>query len=342
MPSRHNFEKKIAMNFTILASKIISLLLLFIAINSYAVTLPRCNAPPYSGQDSIQSLDNKLALAFHLTMMINESDNGKVAYCITRSGMVESGLSYGVSQLDLRTNNRAWPILLNILQKVGQEDKSLAFSEEELNYIQLQLVGLKAPRAIDILKKDDPKLDVILEKVSVALKNESAQLIINNIHKEHIQKALEFISNTQNNLNTSSIGASNLLETSLFAKLLIMDYWNLFGSINEKLMPYMVTGKVALNSGQINISGKSLSVSDIMQFILKTKQGSGCKANERAELLRRMGYVLVNARANGDKTHWTIEDRNFFSKTLPSILDEPCVSHQVDLGHLRKFTQIAL
>lgn len=308
--------------------------------STQAVTLPKCSAPPYEGEAAIKAIGDDLAWPYHLAMMINESNGGRVAYCLTRSGMLESGFSFGVSQLDLRTNTRAWPVLDRILRQAGREHPSLSFDDNELSYFQSRLVGMMAPRARDILRQDDPKLDLLLVRANEALKSESARAVIDTIHTEHVKKELVFISRVQDDMRSSSVGAGRLLENSLVAKLLIMDFNNLYGGISEKLAPFMRTGVVKMKSGTIvSTKGQNLMVSDIVRFILTTKQGAGCKPNERAELLRRMGNVIDIARAHGDKTAWMPEDQEFFTQTLPAILDSPCVSRQVDLSHVRRLTK---
>src|SRR5262249_21192738 len=121
--------------------------------------------------------------------------------------------------------------------------------------------------------------------------------------------------------------------------LLIMDYRNLFGDISGKLKPFLMTGAVTMTSGLVKTSSPAVAVSDIMRFILNTKQGAGGQVNERAELLRRMGYAVTIARTNGDQTAWTQDDRDFFARALPEILDDPCVSRQVNLDHVRALTR---
>lgn len=310
--------------------------------STQAVTLPKCTAPPYGGEAAIKAIGDELAWPYHLTMMINESDNGRVAYCLTRSGMVESGLSFGVSQLDLRTNTKAWSVLVGILQQAARQYPNLSFDNNELSYLRSRLVGISAPRARDLLKQNDPKLDLLLVRVSDALKSDSSRAVIDAIHTEDVKSKVVFISRVQNDMRSSSVGAGKLLETSLVAKLLVRDFRNLFGSITGKLEPFMKTGVVKMTSGTVSKKAQNLTVSDIMQFVLMTKQGAGCRPNQKAELLRRMGNVIDIARAHGDKTAWTPEDRHFFKQTLPTILASPCVSHQVDLGHVRRLTTITL
>jgi hypothetical protein len=162
-----------------------------------------------------------LAWAYHLTMMVNESDDGRLAYCLTRSGMVESGLSFGVSQLDLRTNSKAWPVFAGILQQAGRDHASLAFDDTELSYMKSRLVGQTAPRARDLLKQDDPRLDPLLVRADEALKSDLSRQTIDTIHTEHVKNEVAFITRTQEDLRSSSVGAGKLLETSLIAKLLI-------------------------------------------------------------------------------------------------------------------------
>jgi hypothetical protein len=311
---------------------------------AWAVRLPRCEAPPYGGQAAIKAIGSELAWAYHQTMMVNESGDGRFAYCLTRSGMEESGLSFGVSQLDLRTNPKAWPVFAGILQQAGRDHASLVFDDAELSHMKAQLVGKKkAPKARDLLKQDDPRLDPLLVRADEALKSDASRQTIDTIHTEHVKNEVAFVTRTQEDLRSSSVGAGKLLETSLVAKLLIMDYRNLFGDISGTLKPFLMTGAVTMPSGRpVNMSGQTLAVNDIMRFILETKQGSGCKANERAELLRRMGYAIDIARANGDQTHWTQEDRDFFAQALPAILDDACVSRQVDLNHMRALTRDSL
>jgi hypothetical protein len=118
-----------------------------------------------------------------------------------------------------------------------------------------------------------------------------------------------------------------------------MDYRNLFGDISGKLKPFLMTGAVTMTSGLVKTNSPTVAVSDIMRFILKTKQVAGCAANERAELLRRMGYAITIARANGDQTPWTQKDRDFFAQALPAILDDRCVSRRVNLDHVRELTR---
>lgn len=127
-----------------------------------AVVLPRCTAPAYAGAATIKAMNSNLAWAYHQVMMVNESENGRLAYCLSRSGMEESGLSFGVSQLDLRTNSRAWPVLVRMLQEAGEVQASLRFDDADISYLQSQLVGLRAPRAKDLMVLNDPRLDTLL------------------------------------------------------------------------------------------------------------------------------------------------------------------------------------
>ncbi|MER8390262.1 hypothetical protein NKH14_33300 [Mesorhizobium sp. M1380] len=304
-----------------------------------AVVLPKCAAPPFEGEAAVKAIKDELALPYHKTMMVNESANGRLAYCLSRSGMEESGLSFGVSQLDLRTNAKAWLAFVAILTKAVNDDPSVKFEDSDLTYMNARLAGANAPRAKDLLKKKDTRLDALLDRANAALQTASSKQTIDAIHVEDVKAEVAFIRNVQSTLAGSPVGGDRLLGASLAAKLLVMDYHNLFGSIEGKLKPFMMTGTVATAEGPLKIGGDSLAVSDIARFVLSTKQGRGCKANERAELLRRMGYVFNVAKASGDKTTWTKEDRSFFSQELPSILGERCVSRQVDLGHLRTITE---
>ncbi|MCK9621341.1 MAG: hypothetical protein M0R47_12485 [Methylobacter sp.] len=333
-----NLQYEFAMKRAIKVSMMYLIALIIFASEAIAVTLPKCDAPFYAGQESIKNIGSNVAFAYHLTMMVNESDNGRVAYCLTRSGMSESGLSFGVSQMDLRTNDKAWPVFEKILQKTGGEQKSLAFEEADIKLMRTLLVGKGAPTAKDLLKKDNPSIEALLIRANDALKSSSSRSIIDALHVEHVKNEVDFIARVQKDLDTSSVGGSKLLANSLAAKLLIMDFHNLFGSINNKLKPFLMTGEATMMGHQIKIRGPSISVSDILQFVLNTKQGAGCEPNQRAEVLRRMGYVIMIARNNGDRTDWTSEDREFFNKILPDILSNPCVNSTVDLRHVRKLT----
>jgi hypothetical protein len=340
MENEKPIEGKFVMKRALQVNMIYLIALIIFASDALAVTLPKCDAPSYGGQESIKNIDSEVALAYHLTMMVNESDNGRVAYCLTRSGMKESGLSFGVSQMDLRTNDKAWPVFEKILQKAGLEQKSLAFDEADIKLIKSLLVGKSAPTALDLLKKDNPSLDALLIRANEALKSNSSRSIIDALHIEHVKNEVDFITRTQKDLDSSLVGGNKLLASSLAAKLLIMDFHNLFGSIDNKLKPFLMTGEATIKGNQMKMRGPTIAVSDLVQFVLNTKQGSGCEPYERAEVLRRMGYVIMIAQDNNDRTVWTSEDREFFNKILPSILNNPCVdSKKVDLSHVRKLTQ---
>ena len=321
------------------AKSILPIGLLTFSMSVHAVTIPRCTAPSYQGQQSIKLINNKLAWPYHLIMMVNEADDGRIAYCLTRSGMDNSGLSFGVSQLDLRTNTKAWPVLSKILESAGKVDNQLVLSNSDIEYLKLKLVGQTAPRTKDLLTQQDKVLDTLLTKVNQALKIKSSQVIIDEIHLEHLNSVLEFISKTENDLQSSNVGATALLKSSMTSNLLVLDYSNLFGGINSKLKPFMMSGSALLNNEVLRVSDSQLTVSDIIQFILKTKQASGCRSNERAEILRRIGYVLTIAKANGDQTSWTDKDRKFFTESLRPMLDDQCVSKLVDLNHFKGFIQ---
>ncbi len=297
-----------------------------------ATTLPSCKAPGYSGNKSIRDLNDPLAVAYNSVMLVNESGGGLIAYCLSRSGMVESGLSFGVSQLDLRTNEKAWPVLEQILDANG-------FSKNDMEYLKTKLVGLAAPRARDVLKQTDPRLQALLVKANEALGQPSSRKIIDDIHTTHVKEMVDFMSATTAAVAGSKAGAEKLLQNSMTAKLLIMDFKNLFGSINGQLLPFLNSGTVQTAKGTLTTAEKNISVSDIIRYELHTKQGSSCAGSGRAEILRRIGYVLSISKADGDNTSWSVADNKFFRDQLPEIIKDACVSHAVDLSHLAQFAK---
>jgi hypothetical protein len=309
-----------------------------ISVASAKTDLPKCKAQKYNGTPAVRALGDTLVSAYNEVMLVNESLGGEAAYCLSRSGMEESGLSFGVSQLDFRTNDaNAWPTFEKIVAVATEEVPDIKFSKDELEFLKSKLVTKKAPRAKDLLAKTDKRLEDLLFRANRALKTNGSQKIINEYHLRHVQLKAAFLRETSATIRGSRVKADELTRDSLAFQLLLMDFKNLFGSISGEVLPFMQNGVLEKNGKSLKIAGSKFAVSDMIKYSLTTKQGSSCTRSGRAEILRRTGYVLVIARKYGDKTTWTQADIEFFKNELPKVISERCTSRAVDLKHLRAF-----
>jgi hypothetical protein len=312
-----------------------TVLLILFSGYSLAAILPPCKAPSFLGQAKVAALQSPFLTAYNNVLLENEASGGKLAYCLSRSGMEESGLSFGVSQFDLRTNDLAWPSLLKIIAAGTRGGAANSLPPETIALLENRLRGKGAPKAKDLLLAKDDALDRGLEFVNAALASPLGRAIVDDLHVQHLLAQDQFLNRTVEALKDSSFGAGTLLQHSLSARLFLVDYSNLFGGIDQKLKPFLGTGSVELSGGKIRMLNDKVGFTDLLRFVLATKQAQGCKANERVEVLRRVNTVLQVSRREGEILALTNLDKAYLSQDFASILASKCVAqHKYDLGQL--------
>jgi len=295
---------------------------------------PECEAPPFSGNDQVKALNSTFITAYHKLMLENESREGRIAYCLSLSSMDKSGLSFGVSQFDLRTNPAAWPALRIILTAVEKSEpygSALKLTPLENKAVELKLAFPDAPNGNTLIdpSKRSVELDSAIRKINDSLKTPTGMNLINDLTIRHLKSIGTIDENLRNQLSTKSkVFAGKLLNTSIASRLYIQDYSNLFDGINDTMLPLLLNGQAQYpkSNTRISITSDRANFSDMIRLALGTDQGKKCQVDGRSEVLRRIKNVVVIARESGETIPQTAIDRKYFSGELRKIIDSPCVS----------------
>lgn len=316
---------------------------------AYAFTLPPCSGATVHAENIFfhpGAPDEKptpLQLAFTNALLENEARGGQVAYCMSDAHMTngKNGLSFGFFQYDLARNRAAAGILADILGVVV-DLPNVGLTKEDISTIRAGGLSQTAPVLRASTSNSKKRL---IERVNQALATELGVAELNADFVLHIEKAIKSNDARVGKL-TDKVGARTLLQSNGAARLLLLDYENFFGSFGEQFKGFLNGAPQRLTAGRIMIDAPA-STTDIINFYLSGKQGSGPARDERAECLRRINNVLRYSEEAQGALVLTKRDKAYLTEVLKPILDgtdnphivEKRAAHQYDT--LLKITERA-
>jgi hypothetical protein len=295
----------------------------FASTTAYAFTLPPCGGATVRAEEVFfhpGAPDDKpppLKLAFTNALLENEARGGQVAYCMSDAQMTngKNGLSFGFFQYDLAQNRAAAGILADILRSVV-DLPDVDLTHEDIRTIRAGGLSQTAPVLRASTSKSKKRL---IERVNRALATELGVAELNADFVLHIEKAIENNDGRVGRL-TDTVGARALLQSNGAARLLLLDYENFFGSFGEQFKGFLNGEPQRLVAGTIVIDAPA-ATTDIINFYLSGKQGSGSARDQRAECLRRINNVLRYSEEAQGPIVLTARDKTYLTEVLKPILD---------------------
>lgn len=283
-----------------------------------AAVIPPCEAPKFDGQTQIKELPDPLAPSFSEVLLENESRSGAVAYCLSDARMSngKNGLSFGPSQLDLHTNPDAQLLLSEIIKEANQPPK---LTDGDINRIANGALNRAAP----IIRSDpDPSVARLMIDTNTLLASDKSRSIINIDYSHFVSEKLAAFRSNISAIGDGVSGAT-LVRSSDVVKLLMLDYMNFFGDQIDSLKSYLSGNAVSIGYPltSIRIDGKA-SLSDVLRYILATKQGSGRQCDERPEILRRVDTVFKFSMIDGHNIVLSQKDKEYLSGSFNSLLKQ--------------------
>jgi hypothetical protein len=300
-----------------------SVCLMLASTNASAFTIPHCGGALVDAKDAFfhsGSSDKKpapLELAFAKSLLENEAKGGRVAYCLSDARMTngKNGLSFGFFQYDLATNPAAPVKLVGILERVvGNPDAQI--TKADIRKIKTGGLSDKAP---ELRASTDQSKRELIERVNNALSTELATSEINSDFISSIAAAIKHNDQRISRL-TDKVGARTLLQGNNTAHLILLDYENFFGAYGDQFEGFLNGEPQKLRAGTVSIDAPA-TTTDIINFYLSGKQGSGSKSDERAECLRRINNVVRYAQEIDGPITLTARDKSYLTHTLKPILD---------------------
>ncbi|WP_149336829.1 hypothetical protein [Neorhizobium sp. P12A] len=297
--------------------------LMLASTNASAFAIPPCGGATVEAEDVFfhPGSDAKpapLELAFAKSLLENEANGGRVAYCLSDARMSsgKNGLSFGFFQYDLKQNPAATLILVDILESVV-DIPDANISKADVRNIKAGALSQKAPELRASTSQSKRRL---IERVNSALATELGVAEINAYFVSGMQSTIK--NNDQRvSMLTDKVGARTLLQNNNTARLILLDYENFFGAFGNQFRGFLNGEPQNLKAGTISI-GAPAATTDIINFYLSGKQGSGPANDERAECLRRINNVVRYAQEIDGPIALTDRDKSYLMQTLKPILDD--------------------
>jgi hypothetical protein len=249
-------------------------------------------------------------------------------YVLSNAGMAGCGLSFGVNQFDLNTNAKAAEALARVLRDAKAAAPGLAITEADILAIEAGALDLAASA---IAPETEPYRLVPLVNAALATQAGKAMLMV--VSGEALAEDVAFLRAWTADLN-DVVGGATLLSDGTAAQLLCLDFFNLFGR-PTKLTDFLEGRAVSLVQVVVPPVVPPAGVTDLLRYMLLTKQGSGGAADERAEVLRRLNNVMQIAAPQGGWPVWSAKDETWFTTDLADILTTPqagSIAHNRDDG----------
>ncbi|EJL37552.1 hypothetical protein PMI01_00630 [Caulobacter sp. AP07] len=240
---------------------------------------------------------------------------------LSRAPMDGCGLSFGVNQFDLHTNQTARSALGRILRRAKAAEPGLDITEAQIATIE---AGGLSDVAASIA--DDSPAGQLIRPVNQALATEAGKAALKAESDTALIKDVTEFEAWREGLVDGELGSKALLRASLAAQLLCLDFFNLFGP-PTKISVFLCGGSVALNDKQNHPEPvvARTSLTDLLRYQLATRQGSGPRSDQQPEILRRMNNVLLLSRPATGWPLWRDKDKAWFRTKLRPILDTPGV-----------------
>jgi len=226
----------------------------------------------------------------------------------------KNGYSFGVKQFDLKTNEEAGALLADILdQFVGSAGSAL--KPDDVAKVRGDALKLSAG---DVDASAD--LKALVARINATLALSGAKTLLHEKTRGVMEGEVKATLSQIEEFGDAVSGAS-FFKQGLFGPLFLLDYKNFFGNSIETLTKFVAGDTVTLNNG-INVVKASdpFVLTDLMHYILSTKQGSGSGKTGRADVLRRISNIVREVRNDGALPLTTV-DVTWLTTILDGILN---------------------
>lgn len=252
--------------------------------------------------------------AYWRVCLLNES--GGEGNALSDAGMDSDdyGYSFGVKQFDLLKNDEAGRVLAKTLEAVVG-DPGCTVTAGEIAEIRGDLLKRKISEV-----DESGTLRDLVARINVALTLQRARDRLSELTRDWMAGEVDRLSADVATISNDHGARDYILESTL-AQLLLLDYKNLFGDDISTFKDLLCGEEITRDDGRLvaAIEGTT-SLSDLLRYVLSTKQGHGPGRAQRPEILRRLNNV-IHIGDDPATIELTEKDRRWLVEELSPMLD---------------------